>query len=709
MAAKHRGKASATRGKTTTGARHRALKRRPVPYAWLGAGAITLGVGAALASGAGVAHADSGESTDSSSSSPGASPASSNSSNDDPSSGTTPSTTSGSTKTESTAPTKSANSTATPHSSRHSRISADPTTSTSRVAIVGTHKLANTHSLDPAETNLDPAETMRQQVELPAASVVISTDSANATGSASATEPTTPGASPSSASALASRSTKRVVTTTIKAAALPALASAAQAPTVNTAVTLLAAAAVPLLNTSTTRTAAAANANSAESGIASLGVAVLKIVDTAVSSIEAVTRAALTNPRIFDAVTAVRSWATNEAANTLRSFYTTEQQLTGVALTLEKFGFATSALGLGLGVYEFKQATTALQQFGAEVSTAAGFVGLVGFGDAAFLISSFGAGLSAGDVVVGWLGALLLPNSISVETNGYTLNGPPDPITGKVTGTAKFTNPDHFSLEYGPATIKSQGGGTVTVDANTGDFTYTPLPSQRQAAEAKGQNGSDTFRITASDGIIQSASQLITVPVDAGTPQPGNPPYKENDPDVDGVVTGTAMFTDPAGGHLKYSVTTNPTQGSITHFDSGTGAFTYTPRPDSTATTDTFTVTATNGVHTANETITVPVSPANPIIGTWTGPVASGGDSMAYAGGGVYTIAHLTGDVWGTFTQTGPGAYAGHATIVDFESFTMLLNSDGTELTVTETVMLNGQVLSASAILTKVQSSPLAQ
>lgn len=62
--------------------RHRAKRRgRIEPYSWLGAGAITFGVGAAMLTGAGVAHADDGSSDggDSSSSSPGGSTSTSNS------------------------------------------------------------------------------------------------------------------------------------------------------------------------------------------------------------------------------------------------------------------------------------------------------------------------------------------------------------------------------------------------------------------------------------------------------------------------------------------------------------------------------------------------------------------------------------------------------------------------------------------------------
>ena len=49
-----RGKGSAQR----KGGVHRVQPRHLEPYAWLGAGAITLGIGTALASGSGVAHAD---------------------------------------------------------------------------------------------------------------------------------------------------------------------------------------------------------------------------------------------------------------------------------------------------------------------------------------------------------------------------------------------------------------------------------------------------------------------------------------------------------------------------------------------------------------------------------------------------------------------------------------------------------------------------
>ncbi len=76
MAGTHRSNARTTRSGKRTKAAHRAKPPRE-PYAWLGTGALTLGLGAALASGSGIAHADpttTGGSTSSTSSSTGTSP-----------------------------------------------------------------------------------------------------------------------------------------------------------------------------------------------------------------------------------------------------------------------------------------------------------------------------------------------------------------------------------------------------------------------------------------------------------------------------------------------------------------------------------------------------------------------------------------------------------------------------------------------------------
>jgi len=126
----------------------------------------------------------------------------------------------------------------------------------------------------------------------------------------------------------------------------------------------------------------------------------------------------------------------------------------------------------------------------------------------------------------------------------------------------------------------------------------------------------DTFTITASNG-VHTATELITVPVDAGQPVMGTVSVGTPDPAI-GVVSGTAGFTDLAGRTLIYSSPTTSAGGGTVKVNSTTGAFTYIPTfaqrlSADTSTTDTFTVTADNGVHTTSETVTVSVVVPTPI------------------------------------------------------------------------------------------------
>lgn len=61
MAARHRATGMANKARPRGKGRHRAKEGPPEAYRWLGAGALTLGIGAALAGGTGTAHADAAE------------------------------------------------------------------------------------------------------------------------------------------------------------------------------------------------------------------------------------------------------------------------------------------------------------------------------------------------------------------------------------------------------------------------------------------------------------------------------------------------------------------------------------------------------------------------------------------------------------------------------------------------------------------------
>ena len=187
-----------------------------------------------------------------------------------------------------------------------------------------------------------------------------------------------------------------------------------------------------------------------------------------------------------------------------------------------------------------------------------------------------------------------------------------DPETGAVTATFSFTDPDGDELTY---TVSSpiNGTGTVTLDAQTGTYTYTPDPEARPAFGE--EDGVDAFTLTASDG--QASSTIgVEVPVTALTepdnqaPVAGTPGAQTVDPET-GSVTGSLGFTDPDGDDLTYTAT-DPANGSVT-IDAQAGTYTYTPttRPDfgDPDGADAFTVTATDPAGlSAMTTINVPVA-----------------------------------------------------------------------------------------------------
>ena len=156
----------------------------------------------------------------------------------------------------------------------------------------------------------------------------------------------------------------------------------------------------------------------------------------------------------------------------------------------------------------------------------------------------------------------------------------------------------------------------MSVDSTTGAYTFTPTQVQRQAATG---STTDTFTITASNGVNEN-SQTVTVTVDPGTPVASTPTTGTPDSST-GVVSGSAALTDTAGRTLTYSTDATSTGGAALSINAATGAFTYTPTQTQRqaaiwSTTDTFTVTASNGVRSITQTITVNVEPAPPAPGT---------------------------------------------------------------------------------------------
>ncbi|WP_197696795.1 Ig-like domain-containing protein, partial [Mycobacterium sp. 852002-51152_SCH6134967] len=224
-----------------------------------------------------------------------------------------------------------------------------------------------------------------------------------------------------------------------------------------------------------------------------------------------------------------------------------------------------------------------------------------------------------------------------VAANQAPIAGTPvyqtDSITGVITGSVPFTDPDGGVLGY---TAAPPIRGTITIDPTTGAFTYTPsdLARQRAAAtDATDAEKQDIIVVLADDG--QSGVTAVGITVDvvpannvtngapiAGTPDVGTPGTST------GTVSGTVGFTDPDNDLLRYTVSSFPEKGSVS-VDPTTGEFTYTPynfpafgitpRHDAAADTatvqdqtDTFTVTASDmRGQTTDVVVIVPISPAN--------------------------------------------------------------------------------------------------
>jgi YVTN family beta-propeller protein/VCBS repeat-containing protein len=110
---------------------------------------------------------------------------------------------------------------------------------------------------------------------------------------------------------------------------------------------------------------------------------------------------------------------------------------------------------------------------------------------------------------------------------------------------------------------------------------------------------------------------------------------------VTGLVTGSLAVTDPGGQSLTYTLTTKPTQGTVTL--TSTGAYTYTPTDWKSSVntgspmTDTFTVTATNGLTSTTQTVTLKIQPGDLSIGTPLGlAVGSIANAVAVSPNGQY-------------------------------------------------------------------------
>ena len=314
--------------------------------------------------------------------------------------------------------------------------------------------------------------------------------------------------------------------------------------------------------------------------------------------------------------------------------------------------------------------------------------------------------------------------SVSVDPGtpvvGVATKGAASPGTGAITGSAVFTDSAGRTLTYaGP--ITSKGGATVSVDANSGAFIYTPTATQRRAATT---STTDTFTVTGNNG-VRTTTQTITVNVRPAVPVAGTLTTGSPVPST-GAISGTSPFTDSTGAslnNLTYSAPTSSTGGGTVSVNRTTGAFTYTPaiaqrRAATGSTTDTFTVSATNGIDTVSRVVTVAVDVGTPVAGSFTAGkpnqisgVVSGasgfsdrvGRTLTYsapvnsAGGGTVSVNAATG----AFTYTPTQSQRQQATAGTTDSFTVTASNGLTSTTRTVTVAVGAGTPQVGATLSR--------
>ncbi|MGU3501989.1 Ig-like domain-containing protein [Mycobacterium sp. C31M] len=228
------------------------------------------------------------------------------------------------------------------------------------------------------------------------------------------------------------------------------------------------------------------------------------------------------------------------------------------------------------------------------------------------------------------------PTSISQSTNT---------TTGLVTGQVGSTGSPGQTITY--TVITSTLGGDLTFNSATGEYTYQPS-ALSMALASLGLAPPDFFTVVANSSSGTSLPAIITVPITAGNATPGAPTsISQSTNTTTGLVTGQVGSTDPAGQGLTYTVITSTLGGQLT-FNSSTGTYTYQPSALSMAlasiggnVSDVFTVVATNGTFTsAPAIITVPITAANAKPGT---PV-----------GGAQTTNPVSGVVTGSVSASDP-------------------------------------------------------
>ena len=168
---------------------------------------------------------------------------------------------------------------------------------------------------------------------------------------------------------------------------------------------------------------------------------------------------------------------------------------------------------------------------------------------------------------------------------------------------------DPYNVPFTFSVVNQPANGSVTIEMANVDFgagtlsnpvfTYTPNA---------GFAGQDSFTYTATNdnGVVGNTA---TVNINIPTQIPSASSFSVST-GMDLPVVANLSATDPNNLPLTYSISNNPTQGSVSESNE---VFTYTPNDDFIG-SDSFTYTASNGTYTSsNATVSITVNSRTPV------------------------------------------------------------------------------------------------
>lgn len=169
------------------------------------------------------------------------------------------------------------------------------------------------------------------------------------------------------------------------------------------------------------------------------------------------------------------------------------------------------------------------------------------------------------------------------------------------------SDPNGDPLTY--AIVAAPAHGNVSLNPTTGAITYTPAPNYY---------GPDGFTFRVSDGTFDSNTATVTLTVTPVNDLPTTSPLDlATDEDIS--VSGVLPAADIDGDTLSFSIVAAPQHGTLTSFDTATGAFTYRPAANYHG-SDAFTFRVNDGLgNSAVATVSLTIRPVAdaPVAYSW--------------------------------------------------------------------------------------------